>query len=67
MTASNKNKKVLIIETGPGGLALAQILRKFGVEYEIFERDESQRDRSKAGLSLHVLRELLPSILETSE
>lgn len=47
MPASRKNEKVLIIGAGPGGLALAQILRKYGLEYEIFERDESQRGRKQ--------------------
>jgi len=47
MPASRIPEKVLIIGAGPGGLALAQILRKHGVEYEIFERDESQRGRKQ--------------------
>jgi len=46
--------KVLSIGGGLGGLALAQALRKHGVAYEIFERDESADSRTQGwALSLH--------------
>jgi hypothetical protein len=47
MPTSTKNEKVLIIGSGPGALALAQILQKHHIEYEVFERDESQRGRKQ--------------------
>jgi 2-polyprenyl-6-methoxyphenol hydroxylase-like FAD-dependent oxidoreductase len=45
MPKLDSNTKVLIIGAGPGGLALAQILRKQGVPFEIFERENSLQDR----------------------
>jgi salicylate hydroxylase len=47
MSTSRKTEKVLIIGAGPGGLTLAQILRRYDIQYEIFERDESQRGRKQ--------------------
>ena len=36
---------VLIVGAGVGGLSLAQALRKQGISYEIFERDENEQSR----------------------
>lgn len=36
---------VLILGAGPGGLTVAQCLRKQGISYEIFDRDESEDAR----------------------
>ena len=41
------NSKVLIVGAGLGGLVLAQILRNYGVPYEIFERDKGLHDRDQ--------------------
>lgn len=38
---------VLIIGAGLGGLSLAQILRKQGISFEIFERDTDANSRSQ--------------------
>jgi cation diffusion facilitator CzcD-associated flavoprotein CzcO len=43
MAILNTTAKVLIIGTGLSGLALAQILRKAEVDFEIFERDDGTR------------------------
>ncbi|KAI1293921.1 putative monooxygenase [Xylaria venustula] len=48
------NPHVLIAGAGLSGLALAQILRKEGVSYEIFERDESIDARTQGwAIALH--------------
>ena len=39
--------KVLIVGAGPGGLALAQILRARNVPFEIFERDAKETVRQQ--------------------
>ncbi|KAI8634039.1 hypothetical protein F5Y19DRAFT_470203 [Xylariaceae sp. FL1651] len=45
---------VLIIGGGLGGLTLAQVLRKHGVTFEIFERDANERSRKQGwSLGLH--------------
>lgn len=45
---------VLIVGAGLSGLTLAQILRKNGVSYEIFERDESADARAQGwAIALH--------------
>jgi 2-polyprenyl-6-methoxyphenol hydroxylase-like FAD-dependent oxidoreductase len=42
---TSKSLHVIIVGAGLGGLVLAQALRKKGVSYEIFERDEGAHDR----------------------
>lgn len=52
--ASNSYPHVLIVGAGLSGLTLAQILRKNGVSYEIFERDESADARAQGwAIALH--------------
>ena len=43
MVVLNSKVKVLIIGSGVSGLSLAQILRKEGIAFEIFERDDGSR------------------------
>lgn len=43
MPQLDQNTKVLIIGAGVAGLALAQILRNHGIEFDIFERDDGGR------------------------
>ena len=46
--------KVLIIGSGLGGMALAQSLRKQGVPFQLFERDEEPHARFQGwAISLH--------------
>lgn len=45
---------VLIIGAGLGGLGLAQSLRKQGITFEVFERDETENSRSQGwAIGLH--------------
>jgi 2-polyprenyl-6-methoxyphenol hydroxylase-like FAD-dependent oxidoreductase len=45
---------VIIIGAGLGGLTLAQILRKKGISFEIFERDENEHGRFQGwAIALH--------------
>ncbi|KAI1633025.1 putative monooxygenase [Biscogniauxia mediterranea] len=56
---------VLIVGAGLSGLTLAQILRKNGVSFEIFERDKSAEARSQGwAIALHgpVLKDLQASM-----
>ncbi|TKA63947.1 hypothetical protein B0A55_12957 [Friedmanniomyces simplex] len=48
--------KVLIIGAGVAGLALAQILRKRGLAFEVFERDDGARNQGwSVGLDKYVM------------
>jgi cation diffusion facilitator CzcD-associated flavoprotein CzcO len=47
MEQAPQSNKVLIIGAGLGGLVLAQILKKNGVPFEIFERDEGLASRKQ--------------------
>lgn len=52
--ASKPYPHVLIVGAGLSGLTLAQILRKNGVSYEIFERDKSAEARAQGwAIALH--------------
>ncbi|KAF9887223.1 hypothetical protein FE257_010477 [Aspergillus nanangensis] len=58
--------KVLIIGAGIAGLSLAQILRKAGIAFEIFERDNGHRSQGwciSLGQCLDRLDSLLPADL----
>lgn len=47
---------VLIVGAGLGGLTLAQTLRKQGISYEIFERDEDEHGRFQGwAIALHTI------------
>ncbi|KAL5402960.1 hypothetical protein PMIN06_003017 [Paraphaeosphaeria minitans] len=47
---------VLIIGAGLGGLTLAQTLRKRGISYEVFERDEDENGRFQGwAIALHTI------------
>ena len=47
MPALDSDSKVLIVGAGPGGLVLAQILRRYSVPFELYERDEGLGDRAQ--------------------
>lgn len=47
MAQTDDRHKVLIIGAGPGGLVLAQILRRHNIPFEIFERDVERNTRSQ--------------------
>jgi 2-polyprenyl-6-methoxyphenol hydroxylase-like FAD-dependent oxidoreductase len=54
MASINKPPHVLIIGAGLGGLTLAQCLRKQGITFDIFERDDSEEARSQGwAIGLH--------------
>ena len=49
-----KNKKVAIVGGGPGGLTLARLLQRKGVDVKVYERDDSRNVRLQgATLDLH--------------
>ncbi|KEF61053.1 uncharacterized protein A1O9_02618 [Exophiala aquamarina CBS 119918] len=56
--------KVLIVGAGVAGLALAQILRKHHVEFEIYERDDGSRGQGWS-IALDKLHDLLPQDIDS--
>lgn len=46
------DKKILIAGAGPAGACLAQILRKNGIAFEIFEREDDLHARKGGGFML---------------
>ncbi|ETS75732.1 hypothetical protein PFICI_12676 [Pestalotiopsis fici W106-1] len=55
---------VLIVGAGIGGLLLAQLLRKQGISYEIFERDENDHDRLQGwSIAIHSMLDELKGLL----
>ncbi|KAK6371579.1 uncharacterized protein PV06_01388 [Exophiala oligosperma] len=63
-SAATNQKDVLVIGAGPGNLALAQILRKHDIPFQIFERDD-KIDPRRQGWSfalIEALHELPPLI-----
>lgn len=50
----SRTPHIIIIGAGLGGLMLAQALRKRGISFEIFERDEHENARQQGwALGLH--------------
>lgn len=47
MAQTDDSNKVLIVGAGPGGLVLAQILRRHNIPFQIFERDVERNTRSQ--------------------
>lgn len=45
MPLHDPNFKAIIIGAGVSGLSLAQILRKAGIPFEVFERDDGSRNQ----------------------
>lgn len=61
---------VLIVGAGVGGLFLAQILRKKGVSFEIFEAGPAERDEASLwpkAMSLHRFVDPAPAPSSVSE
>ncbi|OTB11661.1 hypothetical protein K445DRAFT_26381 [Daldinia sp. EC12] len=62
MSEARYKPKVLIVGAGLGGLTLAQIFRKNGIPFEIFERDEHDVARTQGwSLTMHTF---VPTILD---
>lgn len=54
----SRTPHIIIIGAGLGGLMLAQALRKRGITFEIFERDEHENSRQQGwALGLHRYRD----------
>lgn len=70
MAKTDHRNKVLIIGAGPGGLVLAQILRRHNIPFEIFERDLERNTRSQGwAVALVELVHLVsqqPTVTDTS-
>lgn len=72
-TTASSRLPVLILGAGPSGLLLAQTLRRHGVPFRLFERDDDFTTFRGPGWgltlnwSLPVLRELLPDDLGSVE
>lgn len=52
---------VLIVGGGLGGLALAQALRKLGISYQVFDRDDPEHSRTQGWVI--ALSECVPEFL----
>ncbi|MDH6253479.1 2-polyprenyl-6-methoxyphenol hydroxylase-like FAD-dependent oxidoreductase [Chryseobacterium sp. H1D6B] len=49
-----ENKKIAVIGGGPGGLTVARLLQKEGIEVKVYERDADQNSRQQGStLDLH--------------
>lgn len=58
---TSKTPHVLILGAGLGGLTLAQSLRKKGVSFEVFERDDDPNARPQGwAIALHTQVQSLP-------
>lgn len=61
MPSDDVQPKVLIVGAGVGGFALAQVLRKQDIAFEVFERDDGSRTQGwSVQLDKHVHSSSLP-------